>query len=639
MSYDESLARLAAHYGIEDAYWDIWGGYHPTSTYTRQALLSAMHLPPDRIAADPEGLLAETEGMASQAGELAGSHAGAAYVPPPLRHGKRYWGLTVQLYSVRSRRNWGMGDFTDLAMLARLVGQAGGAFLGLNPLHALFPEQPECASPYSPSHRGFLNVLYLDLEALPEFAQCLEAQRRVASPAFQRRLARLRESEWVDYAGIAAAKLEILPLLWQQFQDAAEPGRRDRFHQWRAQQGETLERFARFAALQSHFHRLDPHCWGYPAWPTAYRHPEAAEVAAFAHEHAESIAYQAWLQWLAHEQLTAAEDAGMQAGLVLGLYLDLAVGARAGGAETWDGQALFAHGASAGAPPDELNLLGQDWGLPPYVPHRLAAADFRPFSALLAANMRRGGLLRVDHVMMLARLFWVPEGVPALEGAYVRYPFEAMLACLIEASQQRQCLVIGEDLGTVPEGFRERMAAADIFSYRPLLFQRDHEGQFLLPEAFPTKAIVAASTHDLPTLQGFWRGHDLFLRDQLGLFPNRATRERLYREREWDKGRLLWALERVGLLPPGIDKDAARLPELPFPAIIALHRFLARSCAQLLAVAAEDVFGIHEQTNVPGTTEAMHPNWRRKLPLELEAWAHDARLQALFGALAEERPR
>lgn len=636
MSYDEELAALAAACGIEDGYWDIWGSYHPTSTYTRQALLAAMRLPIEQIAHDPAQLRAELQQDEVPPAQIPALPS--AYLPTPIAQGRRLWGVNVQLYGLRSRRNWGIGDFGDLACLCRLVARAGGSFVGLNPLHALFPEQPQRASPYSPSHRRFLNVLYLDIEAIPEFATSDEARRHVASAAFQRRLEALRDAPFVDYAGVAAAKMEVLPLLWATFQKGPSERRRA-FEKWRTSEGETLARFALFSALQTYFHRQDPQrYWGFPAWPAAYQDPDSPAVSEFAREHTDAIAFHAWLQWLAETQLRAAEAAGQESGLSLGLYLDLAVGASPGGGEVWAQPSVFAHGASAGAPPDELNLLGQDWGLPPYIPQRLLSRRCHPFEILLAANMREGGMLRIDHVMMLTRLFWVPQGIAAIEGAYVRYPFAALLASLCKISQERRCLVIGEDLGTVPAGFREKMREANVFSYRPLIFERDGDGQFRLPEAMPEKALVAASTHDLPTLQGFWLGHDLRLRDQLGLFPNENTRERLYREREWDRGRLLWALERTGLLPAGIGKDPAQIPALPTTVIAAIHAYLARSRAQLFAVAAEDLFAVVEQTNVPGTTEAQQPNWRRKLPAPIEEWDTDERVQAIFSAIRHERP-
>jgi (1->4)-alpha-D-glucan 1-alpha-D-glucosylmutase len=640
---DADLLALADRCGIAREYHDIWGGHHPTATYTRQALLAAMHFPAARVVDAPAGLLAELPSSSERCFLPAGSPA-RCHMPAAMEQGKRLWGLTVQLYSLRSQRNWGIGDFTDLLKLVELTAAAGGDVVGLNPLHALFPDNPAHISPYSPSHRGFLNVLYIDVEAVPEFAACQAARRRVAGAGFQVRLQALRDSEFVDYAGVARAKFEILRELFDHARangGACMAG----FVQWREAQGEALEGHALFEALQAHFRALDHATWGWPAWPAEYHDPDSPAVAAFAAEHAAAIDWHAWLQWLADTQLGAAAARARELGMAIGLYRDLAVGASPGGAEVWHWQGMFAigegdnGGASTGAPPDDLNLLGQDWGLPPFVPHRLRQAGYAPFVEVLRANMRHAGALRIDHVMGLARLFWVPRDVPATEGAYVAYPFEDMLGLVVRESVRAECLVIGEDLGTVPDGFRERLFDAGVLSYHPLMFERYEDGQFRLPADMPPQALVAAGTHDLPTLAGLWSGLDLEVRTQLRLFPSDELRRRLVTEREWDRGRLLWALEREGLLPEGTGKDPAALPELTPAVIAAIHAYLARSRAGLMVVQPEDILGVAEQINVPGTLEDMHPNWQRKLPLPIEAWAADARLAAVLGAVRRERPR
>jgi len=629
-----ALAQLATAYGIADGYHDIWGGDHPTADSTRRDLLAAMHLPPDRLASDPTGLLAEWAARTSLPSPAPADPR--CFAPAALAEGRRLWGLTVQLYGLRSRRNWGIGDFTDLARLIEFTAAQGGQCVGVNPLHALFPDDPTRISPYSPSHRSFLNVLYLDVEALPELADCPAARRRLASADFQARLAALRATPCVDYVGVAAAKFELLRLLFAHFR-AAGGARAEAFSHWRSQQGEALESFARFEALQAHFRAADAAVWGWPAWPTAYRDPDAPAVAEFAATHAEAVTWHAWLQWLADGQLAAAQTRARALGMALGLYRDLAIGANPGGAEVWRWQTVFAAGVNTGAPPDELNLLGQDWGLPPYVPHRLQEAGFRPFVEVLDANMRHAGALRIDHVMGLQRLFWVVQDTPASEGAYVAYPFDALLGLLGEASRRNGCLVIGEDLGTVPEGFREHLAAAGVLGYHPLIFERYPDGQFRLPADMPCQALIAASTHDLPTLAGFWRGDDLDVRTRLQLFPSDALRQRLVTERDWDRGRLLWALERAGLLPPGVGKDPAALPELTPAVIAAIHAYLARSAAELLVIQPEDLFGVTEQINVPGTVEDRHPNWQRKLPVDIEDWAGHADVTRILGAVRAER--
>ncbi len=617
---NDALTRLADACGIAHEYHDIWGNHHPTSESTRRDLLAAMHFD---LSHDAGVLLDELMAAERAIPALpAEAIAQRCHLPAVLADGGRLWGLSVQLYGLRSRRNWGIGDFTDLALLVDRVAAAGGAFIGLNPLHALFPDAPAHISPYSPSHRAFLNVLYIDVEAVPEFAACENVRCRVASAEFQARLAALRECALVDYVAVARLKLEVLRALFD-FHRARAGACLAGFAVWRAQQGEALERFALFAALQAHFRAKNPDCWGWPAWPAEYRDPASPAVEAFAREHAVEIDWHAWLQWLADEQLAAVAQRARERGMAIGLYRDLAVGAHPGGAEVWQWQDVFAignGGANTGAPPDELNLLGQDWGLPPLIPHRLRAAGYAPFIEVLRANMRHAGALRIDHVMGLMRLFWVPADTPATEGAYVHYPFDDMLGLVARESLRNECLVIGEDLGTVPDGFRERLRDAGVLSYHPLIFERYPDGNFRLPADMPRQALVAASTHDLPTLAGFWQGLDLEIRTRLMLFPNSEVRERLYTERGWDRGRLLWALEREHLLPDGVGKDPAALPELTPQLIAAIHAYLARSPAMLLAVQPEDVFACREQINVPGTVEDQHPNWQRKLPVPLEDW-------------------
>ncbi len=610
--------------GIADAYHDIWGNRHATSPATRAALLAAMRGAPD-CAADPP----DPAGPAT---------VGRCFLPAALETGGRLWGLTVQLYGVRSLRNWGIGDFTDLAALLEFTAAAGGDVVGLNPLHALFPDNPAHISPYSPSHRGFLNVLYIDVEAVPEFSACDSIRRRVAGADFQARLADLRAAEFVDYPGVAATKFAILRELFTHF-CAAGGARREEFAAWRAAQGAALERHAAFEALQAHFRAQDPSVWGWPAWPAHYRDPAAPAVAAFVAANADDVAWHAWLQWLADAQLAACAARARELGMAVGVYRDLAVGANPGGSEIWSAQEVFADGAHAGAPPDEINLMGQDWGLPPFIPHRLASADFAPFAAILAANMRHAGALRIDHVMGLMRVFWVPADVPASEGAYVHYPFEHMLAAVAAASRASGCLVIGEDLGTVPEGFRERLSEAGVYAYHPLAFERTPDMQFRLPGDIAAHALVAAGTHDLPTLAGFWNGEDIRERTRLMLFPSDELRQRIATERDWDRGRLLWALEREGLLPAGVSKDPAAMPEISAETVAAIHAFLARARAQLFVVQPEDLLGVAEQPNLPGTLEDQHPNWQRKLPLPLEDWAGEARVDAILAAVREERPR
>ena len=562
------------------------------------------------------------------------------YLPPLLRTGKRVWGPAVQLYSLRSLRNWGIGDFNDLAKLVRMCGKHGAALVGLNPLHALFPHNPNHASPYSPSSRRFFNFLYLDVEAVEEYALCSEARSQVMAPDFQARLRSLRGMDLVDYKAVSAIKLPILELLFDYFRRTCltDPTSR-RAQDFRAFQlagGLALRQHALFEALQEHFHGLDSEVAGWPYWSYAYRDPNSSDVADFARTHAERIEFFEFLQWQAELQLAAVGMSSLDSRLGIGLYLDLAVSVDRSGAESWAAQDLYTQSASAGCPPDDFNLHGQDWGLLPLLPERLRARAYAPFIAVLRANMRHAGALRIDHVMGLARMFWVPRGDLPEAGAYVSYPFEHLLAILTLESQRNRCLVIGEDLGTVPDEVRHAMELRRILSYRLLYFSRGDGGRFLTPGEFPVNALVTSATHDLATLAGFWEGRDLELRQALGLFPREAMRLQQLEERKRDCARLLEALQRESLLPPDVSPE----PRWPLPMTpqlgLAVQEYLARTPSRVLIVQLEDVFGCRDQVNLPGTVD-QYPNWRRKLPLELEKWEEDGRFAELARRLAPER--
>jgi (1->4)-alpha-D-glucan 1-alpha-D-glucosylmutase len=391
----------------------------------------------------------------------------ACYQPPALTGEGRVWGLTAQLYSLRSQRNWGIGDFTDLKGLVDLLSRVGADILGLNPLHALFPHNPSHASPYSPSSRIFLNLLYLDVEAIAEFAECEAAQERVHSPEFQAQLRALRSGEWVDYAGVAAAKLPILELLYAHFRAHHKNAGTERgaaYQAYQAAQGQALRRHALFETLQEYFQYQDPSIWGWPVWPQVYRNPNSEAVATFARAHQERIEFYEYLQWQTDLELGAAAQRSLELGLGVGIYQDLAISIDRGGAEAWANQQLYALNVHIGAPPDHFSPKGQDWGLPPLIPERLREAAYAPFIATLCANMHHAGALRLDHVMGLMRLFWIPSGRAAAEGTYVYYPFEDLLGILALESVRNRCLIIGEDLGTVPDEVREALLPLGVLS-------------------------------------------------------------------------------------------------------------------------------------------------------------------------------
>ena len=534
----------------------------------------------------------------------------ACYAPPAIQGEGRAWGFAAQLYGIRSERNWGIGDFGDLRNMIEFCAGVGAGTVLLNPLHALFPDAPEHASPYSPSSRSFFNTLYLDVEAIADFAECEEARAMVHAPQFQARLRALRAAPQVDYRGVAEVKKQILECLYEHFRSEhieRDSKRAQGFRAFQAAHGEGLRKQALFEALQEHFRAQDSAVWGWPAWPEAYRDPHAPEVDAFREAHAERVAYFEYLQWQATGQLAAAGTRSWELGLGIGVMLDLAVGVAEGGAATWRRRELYALGASTGAPPDLINRMGQDWGLPPWIPQRLADAAYAPFIELLRANMRDAGALRLDHVMGLQRLFWVARGLPIAEGAYVLYPFEDLLGILALESQRNRCLVVGEDLGTVPDEVRDALAPLGVMSTRLLYFEREDDGRLQPPQAYPENAVAAVTTHDLPTLAGFWQGLDIDLRDRLHLFPDDEVRNEQVVTRSEDRAQLLVALEGEGVLPPGSGMQPVAFPEMTPELTAAVYTYLARAPSKLLLVQLEDAFGVHEQPNLPGTTGGAQP--------------------------------
>lgn len=555
---------------------------------------------------------------------------------------ERLWGPSVQVYALRSARHWGMGDFGDLRRLVDSAADAGAHFVGVNPLHALFPHDPTRASPYSPSSREWLNVLYIDVEATRDFAECAAALEHVATADFRSRLVALRTHAEVDYAGVAAAKFEVLTLLYHHFRSHhLERGtqRAGLFRDFQREGGRGLRLHALFDALQAHFHTRDAAVWGWPAWPEAYRDPDGEAVQAYARDHEHDIEFFEYLQWLAEAQLRAVASRARARGLRVGLYRDLAVGVNEGGSETWARQSLHAFGAHAGAPPDELNPVGQDWGFPPPIPRRQADDGHAAFRAVLAANMRHAGALRIDHVMSLMRLFWLPargaDGQPMV-GAYVASALEPLMRLLCLESRRQRCMVIGEDLGIVPPQVREAMARHGLLSYRPLYFEQQGEA-FRAPAQWQAAALAVIGTHDLPTLRGYWRGHDLQLREQLGIYVDTELRDRHVQRRQDDRVALLRALAAEGLAGELTPDEAAPGGEAPAWLSAAVHRFIARTPAVLVAVQLEDVLGQLEAVNLPGTDEQMQPNWRRRLDVSLSALPAAPRWQAVVEALRSER--
>ena len=567
------------------------------------------------------------------------------YQPPAIQGEGRAWGFAVQLYGMRSERNYGMGDFRDLWRLVGFCAETGGSTVLLNPLHALFPDAPEHASPYSPSSRSWFNSLYLDVEAMADFDECEEARALVLAPQTQAQLRALRATDQVDYRGVAEMKTRVLDCLYRHFRSVhldRNTERGEAFRAFQSEHGDSLRKQALFEALQAHFRAQDDTIWGWPAWPEAWRDPDAPQVAQFCHDHLDRVEYFEYLQWQAHAQLEAVAAHSQDAGLGAGVMVDLAIGVAEGGGATWTDRRLYALDASVGAPPDDFNRLGQNWGLPPWIPHQLTAHAYAPYIEMLRANMRYAGALRKDHIMGMFRLFWVAKGLPASEGAYVRYPFEDMLGILALESQRNRCLVVGEDLGTVPDEVRAALHPMNVMSTRLLYFERRDDGRLKPPQEYPVNAVAAVTTHDLPTLAGYWQGIDIDLRDRQHLFPDEEARNRQIVERAADRAQLLVALQSQGVLPvpsEGTGLHQVSFPEMTAELAAAVYTYLAQAPSKLLLMQMEDGFGVREQPNLPGAADlAAYPSWRLKLPLNLEEWRQSPYLQGILQALRRERP-
>ena len=593
-----------------------------------QVTMARMPLPRD-LPIGTHLLSVETAGDRGEAKLIvAPSHC---WRPDWLERGERRWGLACQLYGLRpqqasrdSSRDWGMGDLGMLGDLVGQVGRAGGAVMGINPLHALFHSEPTRVSPYSPSSRLFLNPLYIDITAVPELAQCASAQAFAST-------APSPTDGLVDHPAVATAKLAALEQLFAAFETHHPSGssspRRAAFEAFVQARGEALETFALFQALEG---RLGPP----HTWPAGFAAPGNGEVVAFAAAHADRCRLHAYLQMEADRQLAAAATEASSTGMAVGLYGDLAVGAAPDGAEVWASPQLFARGARFGAPPDPFSETGQDWGMPPICPHALTASAYRPFGELLSANMCHAGALRLDHVMWLERMFWIPEGGTARDGTYVRYPREDLLGVLALESHRNRCLVIGEDLGTVPDGFRERMERETILSYRFVRFERHADGLFHRPQAYPALALATPASHDLATIGGFWRARDIEAMQRTGLLTEAAAIAATA-DRARDRAQLVAALADQQLLSPDFPLAADLAPDALALLVEAVHRYLARTPSALAMLNIEDLAGVIDQTNLPGTIDS-YPNWRRRMPVDLTARALDDALRRTAAAMRAE---
>ena len=590
------LRRRAAELGVSVSYWD-WHGREVT-------------VPDDSLAA----IVAALEDAPPPAG---GAPAPDAVAPTP---GERSWGFAVQLYSLRSRDSWGHGDLRDLANLATWSARdLGAGFVLINPLHAVEPVPPVSASPYLPMSRRWVSPLYLRIEDIPEYRDLTAPERRRVSRISLPLRKASATPALIDRNAVWAVKREALEMLRKV---PLSDERQAAFDSFRDSHGQALRDWAAWCAL------AEVHGPDYRTWPAHLQDPRSAETEVQRGDFAVQAEFHTWVQWLVADQAAAAQAAAREAGMAIGIIADLAIGASPGGADAWAGQEYFARGFTVGAPPDAFNQRGQDWGLPPMHPRALAAAGYRPLADLINANLSLGGGLRIDHVMGLSRLWWIPAGKPPTEGAYVYYDAPGTLGTLAAAAASSGSVVVGEDLGTVEPWLREALAARGVLGTQMLWFERGWSNEPLAPQWWRENSMVTVSTHDLPPAAAFLSGSQVSDRLMLGLLTRSEEEERAEDNRMVDDW--IGALVGQGLLPPGERPTADEFT-------VALYAYLAKTPAKLICVNMAEAAGEVRSQNMPGTCDE-YPNWKLPLcgpdghPVMLEDLASNALVRAVARA-------
>jgi 4-alpha-glucanotransferase len=608
------LRSRAAAYGVDTSYWDWQGRETVVSDETLAAILAAIGDVPEPASPPP--------GQRSRS---------VAAVPD-----KRAWGFTVQLYSLRSRASWGHGDLRDLADLARWSARDLGAdFVLINPLHAAEPVPPVSPSPYLPMSRRFISPLYLHIEDIPEYRSLLDGQRSLIGDLAAPLRAASATQGLIDRDAVWTAKRAALEVIRQV---PLSPARQRSLDAFKARQGRALRDWASWCAL------AEVYGPDYRTWPLPLRDPGSAEVSVARADLARPAEFHAWVQWLVAEQVTAAQQAAKQAGMTIGVICDLAVGSHPGGADAWAGQDTLVRGISVGAPPDGFNQRGQDWSLPPWHPGHLAAQASRPVGDLIAAVLGTSGAgcyaggIRMDHVMGLSRLWWIPEGMPADRGAYVHYQAEASLDVVAAEARRAGVVVVGEDLGTVESWLRDALSEHGVLGTSVLWFERGLSNEPLAPQWWRRNALATVSTHDMPPAAAFLTGEQVTERASLGLLTRPLEDEKADAEHlvsDW-----LGALAAQGLLN-GTEVGAHGRPRAAeFTA--ALYGYLARTPALLIGVSLAEAVGERRSQNMPGTTDE-YPNWRIPLcgadggPILVEDLPNDPVLRVVVGAVCKDR--
>jgi len=512
----------------------------------------------------------------------------SCYIPPELANGKT-WGLSINLYSICSSQNWGVGDFGDLKKVIKWVSGLKGGFVGINPLHAIPNKKPFGISPYSPITRLYKNFIYLDMESIAEVKELIGQWSMVNGQwkEIETQIDELRSCELIDYEKIASLKISVLRNAFEIFYKKhylKNSLRCKDFRRYISEEGNNLESFAAYLSLTSD---------------------------------EKEILFYKYIQWLIDEQLEEISELAKNLGMPIGLYHDLAIGSIGGGSDVWNYQDVIAEGIDLGAPPDDFNPTGQNWGFPPLVPERLKESGYELFIQTIRKNMQHFGALRIDHALGMFRQFWIPKGMPALHGAYVKQPTEDLLRIIAMESVRNRTMVIAEDLGTIGENVRASLLRFNMLSYRLLYFERNYpDPSFLSPERYSEMALCAVTTHDLPTIYGWWSGRDIEAKKRLGVYPEEDRYQKHIEDRERDKALLLDAINSLLVTRYLLPKEMT--PDL----CLAIYEYLARTPCKLLAVSLDDAIGMLDQQNMPGITDS-YPSWMQKTSITLEQMLSD----------------
>ncbi len=537
-----------------------------------------------------------------------------SYIPRAIREGRRTAGLAVALYGLRSQRNWGCGDFTDLeGLIDWAVSDLGITFIGLNPLHAIPNRQPFNTSPYLPVSTFYKNAIYLDVERVPEFRESKRAAEWFQQPEVQAEFCAVRSSPLVEYERVWALKLAALKLAFACY--LRKPPDRA-FEEFLEREGILLDRFATWCALDEWIHKRNPGVWIWQDWPEEYREPDSPAVVEFAKKRQRRLLFYKWVQWHVDRQLARAQEHARTRGLAIGLYHDLALATDRCGSDIWGWRPFYVSGCRVGAPPDNFSPKGQDWSFPPPNSDQHREDGYRLFAEALRKNCRHGGALRIDHVMRFFRLYWIPQSMDPAHGAYVRDRWQDLMHILALESVRQKVMVVGEDLGTVSAETRHGLDRFGLYGYRVPFFEKVDGGEFRPPGQYTPHALVSSSTHDLPTLAGYWIGRDIEARREAKLLDGGRYND-AWAERRYDKQKLLDGLFREGLLPDWVPHSADDIPELTGELHNALVGWLARASSRMMVISFEDLLKETEQQNLPATTSE-HPNWRHKVRYTIE---------------------